>query len=62
MVTKERPGGVVGKKKEGLVKGPATALWKSLLSRRSTGDSKKRKKEKKTMADVMRTVLQFNKH
>ena len=47
MVTKERPGGVVGKKKEGLVKGPATALWKSLLSRRSTGDSKKRKKGKK---------------
>ena len=47
MVTKERPGGVVGEKQEGLVKGPATALRKSLLSRRSTGDNKKRKKEKK---------------
>ena len=62
MVTKERPGGVVGEKKEGLGKGPATALWKSPLSRRSTGDNKKGKKEKKTMADVMGTVLQFNKH
>ena len=47
MVTKERPGGVVGEKQEGLVKGPATALRKSPLSRRSTGDNKKRKKEKK---------------
>ena len=44
MVTKERPGGVVGEKKEGLGKGPATALWKSPLSQRSTGDNKKRKK------------------
>ena len=62
LVTKERPGGVVGEKKEGLVKGPATASRKSPLSRRSTGDNKKRKKKRKTMADVMRTVMQFNKH
>ena len=57
MVTKERPGGVVEEKNEGLVKGPATASRKSPLSRRSTGVNEKRKKKKETKADVMRTVM-----